>query len=106
GDAAHRPIDEIVEPGCRPAEILVTRREMADHRIGGVDRLVGEEAGKARDREPQAGATTPSEKFSAVDSIAARATPASSRAAGSRPTMRATALRAAGSPPAAKALAT
>ena len=37
------------------------------------------------------GATTPSAKFSAVDSIAARATPCASRLAGSRPTMCATA---------------
>ena len=47
-----------------------------------------------------AGATTPSEKFSAQDSIAARHTPARSRLSGSRPTIIDTARRASVSPPA------
>ena len=44
------------------------------------------------------GATVPSLRFSPADSIAARATPASSRLAGSRPTMRPTRARASSRP--------
>ncbi len=61
---------------------------MADHAVGGVDRLVERAARQARRRRARtAGATTPSEKFSARLSMAARATPASSSAAMSRPTI-------------------
>ena len=72
-------IDEIVELRRRPAEIPVAFAAMADHAVGGVDRLVNCRTRKTRD-EPckKVGATTPSEKFSARLSIAARATPASS----------------------------
>ena len=39
-EARGRQVDEIVEPRRRPAEGLVARRAVADHRIGRVDRLV------------------------------------------------------------------
>ncbi len=53
GDAARRQVDEIVEPGGGPAETLVARGAVADHRIGDADDLVGEEARQAEDEEPQ-----------------------------------------------------
>ena len=40
GEARRRQVDEIVEPGGGPAEGLVAGRAMADHTVGGVDRLV------------------------------------------------------------------
>ena len=48
-----RQVDEIVEPGGGEAEVLVARRVVADHAVGGVDRLVGRAAGKPADREPE-----------------------------------------------------
>ena len=77
-----------------------------DHAVGGVDGLVGRRARQAADRHPEAGATMPSEKFSARLSIAARETPASSSPSGSRPTIIDTALRPASSPPVSSAHAT
>ncbi len=53
GDTARRQIDQIVEPRGGPAEILVARGEVADHRIGDVDRPAGEEARQAEQQEPQ-----------------------------------------------------
>ncbi len=53
GDAARRQVGEIVEPGGRPAEMLMARGEVADHRIGGVDRLVGKESRQPEDEEPE-----------------------------------------------------
>ena len=53
-----------------------------------------------------AGATTPSEKFSAKLSIAARTTPASSNRSGSRPTMCDTARRPSANPSCSSAPAT
>ena len=53
GDAACRQVDEIVEPRGGPAEALVARGEVADQRIGDVDRPVGEETGQAEKQEPQ-----------------------------------------------------
>ena len=50
-----RQVDEIVEPRRRPAEGVVARRAMADHAVGGVDRLVerARRAGRrARARTP------------------------------------------------------
>ena len=70
------------QPNARVALVSV-----ADHAVGGVDGLVERPARQARRaRSRTTGATTPSEKFSARLSIAARATPASSRTSGSRPT--------------------
>ena len=40
GEARRRQVDEVVEPGGGPAEGLVAGRAMADHTVGGVDRLV------------------------------------------------------------------
>ena len=48
-----RQVDEIVEPRGGPAEGLVARRAMADHAVGGVDRLVDGGAGQARERHPE-----------------------------------------------------
>ena len=83
GQAGRRQIDHIVQPRRRPAERGVARRPVADHRIRGVRGLVDSRRRAGR-RPParSAGATTPSEKFSARLSIAARATPASSRRVG------------------------
>ena len=53
GDAAHRQPHEVVEPGRGPAEILVARGEVADRRVGNVDRLVDEEAGEPQQQEPE-----------------------------------------------------
>ncbi len=53
GDAARRQVDEIVEPGGRPAEMLVARGEVADRRVGDIDRPAGEEPGQAEQQEPQ-----------------------------------------------------
>ena len=53
GNSTRRKVDEIVEPGGRPAEIAVARREVADHRVGGVDRLVGEEPRQPQQQEPE-----------------------------------------------------
>ena len=55
--------------------------------------------GRPRSAPQRQGATTPSEKFSARLSMAARATPASSSARVSRPTILATASRPASTPP-------
>ena len=49
---------------------------MADHAVGGVDRFVEAAPGRPAMASQNTGATTPSEKFSARLSIAARATPA------------------------------
>ncbi len=46
-------IDEIVEFGGGIAEVGVTRGPMADHAVGGVDRLVGNKAGKPQQHEPE-----------------------------------------------------
>ena len=90
GDEIH----QIVAARRRPAEGKVALGFMADHAVGGVDGLVGERAGQPdRRASHRAGATIPSEKFSARLSIAARATPASSSAFTSRPTIFATASR-------------
>jgi hypothetical protein len=68
---------------------------MADQAVGGVDRLIDEQMpGRPPIRNQNSGATTPSQKLSARLSIAARATPASSSAAVSRPTIIDTACRA------------
>ena len=89
-----RQVDEIVEPRRRPAEML--RNARCDGRSS--NRRCWPPCRPPRPAGPRrasqnSGATTPSEKFSARLSIAARATPASSSAAGSRPTIFATARR-------------
>jgi len=48
-------IDEIIEPCGRPAESEIAWRFVADHGIGGVDRLVEDDAGQAQKREPEGG---------------------------------------------------
>ena len=53
GQARGRQIDQVVEPRRRIAEVAVTRRAMADHAVGGVDRLVGDAAGKPANRQPE-----------------------------------------------------
>ncbi len=50
---ARRQVDQIVETSRGPAEILVTRRQMTDHRIGRIDRLVGREASQPENCEPE-----------------------------------------------------
>ena len=85
--AALEKIDKIVKFRRGKAESRVPWRPVADHAVGGVDGLVANAARKPPSASQKAGAATPSEKFSARLSIAARATPASSRLATSRPTM-------------------
>ena len=53
-------------------------RTMADHTVHGIDRLINQQTGKPNRTYQKTGAITPSEKFSAKDSIAARLTPCSS----------------------------
>ena len=60
--------------------------------------LQAKSPGRPSSRYHKSGATTASAKFSAADSIAARATAGASRLAGSRPTMWATAARASSMP--------
>ena len=52
GKPARRQVDQVVQPRRGPAEILVTRGEVADHRVGGVDRLVGGESRQPESQEP------------------------------------------------------
>src|SRR5215471_4699870 len=68
--------------------------------------LYAKRPGRPSTRYQKAGATTPSLKFSARLSMAARAAPWASRLVGSRPTMCRTAARPAAKPPASNALAT
>ena len=53
GKPRRRQIDEIVEPRRRPAERGVAVVLMADHAVGGVDRLVERAAGKPAERGPE-----------------------------------------------------
>src|SRR5208283_4676038 len=55
GETRGRQVDEIVETRRRPAEIEMARVLVADHRIGGVGRLVGDAARQAGDGEPERG---------------------------------------------------
>ena len=50
-------VHEIVEARRSPAEGLVPRRAVADHAVGGVDRLVERRAGQAAEPSQKAGAT-------------------------------------------------
>ena len=52
---AGNEVHHVVEPRRRPAERRVALVTMADHRVRRVDRLVGEQAGQAEQREPQRG---------------------------------------------------
>ena len=52
GKARGRKIDHIVDLRSGPAERLVARRAVADHAVGGVDRLVGHHARQAEQRAP------------------------------------------------------
>ena len=71
-----------------------TGRAVADHAVGGVDRLVREHAGQARAAGPRTAAPARRRRSSRrSNSIAARATACASRLAGSRPTICATARR-------------
>ena len=53
GQPRRNEIEQIVEPRRRPAEGLMARRAMADHAVGGVDHLVGEQAGQAEEQGPE-----------------------------------------------------
>ena len=53
GEPRAGKIDQIVEARRRPAEIEIALGLVADHRVGGVDRLVESDAGKAEDSEPE-----------------------------------------------------
>ena len=53
GQPRRRQVDQIVESCGGKPEVAVTRRAMADHAVGGVDRLVGRAAGQAADRQPE-----------------------------------------------------
>ncbi len=100
--ARRRPVGEIVQPRRSPAEIDVFFRALWPIiEIGRIEHLVGRAGPAGREIAYQrAGATTPSEKFSARLSIAARQNAGSSSVSGSRPTIIDTAL-----PPADEAFA-
>ena len=68
-------VREVVGAGGRPAEALVARRAVADHRVERVDRAVRQQPRHAAERAPDSGPTTASEVFSATDSTVARASP-------------------------------
>ena len=53
GEPRGRKIDYIVDLGGRPAERLMKRRAMADHAVGGVDRLVRHHARQAEKHAPE-----------------------------------------------------
>ena len=53
GEPCCRQIDEIIKPCRCPAEIRKTRRTMADHAVGRVDRLVKQDADEPADRQPE-----------------------------------------------------
>ena len=99
-------VDEIVEPRSRPAESLVARRAMADHAVGGVDRLVDGGAGKPCEQHPEDG------RNDAIGKIFRQAfdrCPCNARLVErpvSRPTICDTASRAASRPPLSSASAT
>ena len=53
GEPRGRQVHEVVEPGRGPAERLVARGAMADHAVGGVDRLVERAARQPADADPE-----------------------------------------------------
>ncbi len=53
GQPRRRQVDQIVKPRGGPAESRVARRAVADHAVGGVDRLVDRGAGQTRDGHPE-----------------------------------------------------
>src|SRR5271165_7012568 len=99
-------VEDIVEARRRPAERTVACRSVADHAVRVLAILYAKSPGRPSSRYQKTGATTPSLKFSARLSIAARATPCSSRLIGSRPTICRTASRPPANPPVASAAAT
>ncbi len=46
-------VRDIIEPGRRPAKRTPARFDVPDHAVGGVQRLVGEEAGKPTHEQPE-----------------------------------------------------
>src|SRR5208337_5436307 len=55
GEAGGRQIDDVVEPRRRPAEGGVALVLVADHTVGGVDRLIERPAGQPAERGPEDG---------------------------------------------------
>ena len=53
------PVDDVVEPGGCEAEGLVAWRPVADHTVGGVDRLVGDAARQPGQGQPERGGNDP-----------------------------------------------
>ena len=53
GQPRRHEIQQIVQPRRRPAEMFITRRTMADHAVGRVDDLVGEDTGQAEQQRPE-----------------------------------------------------
>ena len=53
GEPRGREVDHIVDFRGGLAERLVARRPVADHAVGGVDRLVGDHAGQAEKHAPE-----------------------------------------------------
>ena len=95
GEAGSRQVDKVVEPRGAPAERGEAWCAVTDHGIRRVHGLVQASHREARRSPATASArSSPSEKFSARLSIAARATPLWSSDAGSRPTIMETATRA------------
>ena len=57
--ARRREVRNVVEAGARPAKLPVHARFVADHRIEGVDGLVGERAGGTEQRSVKHGGHHP-----------------------------------------------
>jgi hypothetical protein len=55
GSSRGDPVDRIIGAGRCPAEPAIAVVAVADHRIGGVDRLARQQAGQPCDQEPEGG---------------------------------------------------
>ena len=53
GDPGRDQVGHVVEPRRGPAELLVARAVVADHRVESVDRAVAEQTGQAEHGAPQ-----------------------------------------------------
>ena len=95
GEPRGNEIRQVVRARGRPAEHSPARLAMTDQAVGGVQRLVREQARQSADASQNAGATMPSLKLSARLSSAAAATPDVVSCVVSRPTIFDTASRAA-----------
>ncbi len=79
--ARGRQVDQVVEPGRRPAERRVARCAVADHAVGRVDRLVERDARQAAQAAPEAPAPPRRRKNSRPGSRSPPAAPPASSSA-------------------------